>query len=109
MSKKRISIRKKVPIRRYDLTRNYKDPQYLKWRRAIRKRDGRRCQMPGCTLKRPKIQVHHILKWSSYPHLRYDINNGITLCVACHKKIRGKEDDYVRLFCAILINRLKNE
>ena len=28
----------------------------------------------------------HVKPWALYPELRYDLDNGRTLCVPCHKK-----------------------
>ena len=38
-----------------------------------------------------KLNVHHILPYSEYPQLGSDIDNLITLCVDCHKKIHKNE------------------
>ena len=83
--------------------RNRDTELYKKWGMAVRKRDGYCCQMPGCDKRGPSnLQVHHILKWSEYPHLRYEVSNGITLCWACHKSIKNNEAYYVSLFYAIV-------
>ena len=79
------------------MRRNYQDPVYKDWRRKVYKRDGRKCQMPGCNSKY-KIQAHHIKKWSEASTLRYDVNNGITLCRNCHDSINGMESHYEVLF-----------
>ena len=64
-------------------------PEYTKWRRAVIKRDGGKCQM--CGAKRT-LQVHHLERWADNPALRYNVANGITLCKRCHKSIFNKED-----------------
>lgn len=38
-----------------------------------------------------RLEAHHILNWMDYPELRYEINNGITLCHAHHPRGRAKE------------------
>lgn len=54
------------------------------WRLSIYERDNFTCQK--CGQIGGKLQAHHIKDYWSYPKLRWDINNGITLCVDCHKK-----------------------
>lgn len=81
--------------------RNYQDPLYKEWRRIIRKRDGRKCQMPKCK-RRTYLQVHHIRKWANAPYLRYDTQNGILLCRSCHSEVTGKEHLYEVLFMDIV-------
>ena len=44
------------------------------------------------------MNVHHIMKWSSASTLRYDPDNGITLCHQCHKDVTGKESHYMSFF-----------
>lgn len=81
--------------------RNFDDPTYKDWRLSVYKRDGFRCQMPGCKSKR-QIQAHHIRKWSTASALRYDIDNGITLCRQCHDSISKSEEHYEGLFIEIV-------
>jgi len=82
-------------------TRNYKSPEYTKWREDIKKRDNHQCQWPGC-LSRTHIQVHHIKTWANYPGMRFVTAHGITLCRKCHDSIKGKESDYEGFFLKIL-------
>ena len=57
--------------------------------------------MPGCKSKY-KIQAHHIKKWSGASSLRYEIDNGITLCKSCHDSINKYESHYEALFTEIV-------
>lgn len=59
--------------------------EYNDWERAILSRDIK-CQKCGYD-KKSKLVAHHILNFSSYPELRFDLNNGITFCrIKCHKE-----------------------
>lgn len=83
------------------MRRNYDDPVYAEWRKRVLSRDDYKCQMPNCSKKR-SLQVHHIKKWSSASMLRFDIDNGITLCYGCHKEVTRNEHFYERLFTDIV-------
>ena len=81
--------------------RDYNDQVYTDWRKKVYKRDKFKCQMPGCKSKR-FLQAHHIRKWSNASTLRYDIDNGITLCKRCHTEVTGCEHQYESLFMEIV-------
>lgn len=53
------------------------------WRIAVFERDNFICQCCGWD-KGKILQAHHIKNFSNHPHLRLDIDNGITLCKNCH-------------------------
>jgi 5-methylcytosine-specific restriction endonuclease McrA len=53
------------------------------WRSAVFLRDNYTCQI--CGTEGGKLQSHHIESWKTHPELRWDINNGQTLCLTCHK------------------------
>jgi hypothetical protein len=79
------------------------------WRNTVYNRDQWTCQM--CNNESKKItrlvlNVHHIKCFSEYPDLRFDTNNGITLCEICHKKTYNKEKEFEKFFNSI-INRKK--
>lgn len=63
--------------------RSYKAKQ---WRDAVKKRDEHKCVECGST---KSLHAHHIKGWQKHPELRYDIDNGLTLCVRHHQKAHG--------------------
>jgi 5-methylcytosine-specific restriction endonuclease McrA len=81
--------------------RNYECPVFKEVRLACLKRDKKKCQMPGCGLKR-RLQVHHIERWTDASSLRFELFNCITLCYQCHLSIKDKEHHYVSLFRSII-------
>lgn len=87
----------------YLMLRNFNDPQYKKWRKAVYKRDGFKCQWPGCSVAK-KLNAHHIKTWAGFPGLRFEPNNGITLCKDHHKMIQGMEESYAAVFLRIANN-----
>jgi 5-methylcytosine-specific restriction endonuclease McrA len=54
------------------------------WRTKIFKRDKYTCR--NCGQVGVRLQAHHIKGYKEYPELRYILNNGLTLCVSCHKQ-----------------------
>lgn len=56
---------------------------YRVWRRSVLERDGYKCTW--CSTN-DKLQADHIKPFSTFPELRFDINNGRTLCIDCHRK-----------------------
>lgn len=49
-----------------------------------------------------RLEAHHILSWKDYPELRYDINNGITLCHAHHPRKRDEEAELSPYFQSLV-------
>ena len=54
------------------------------WRKDVFERDDYRCM--SCGDRGVKLHADHILPFAYFPRLRFDINNGRTLCVDCHKQ-----------------------
>jgi hypothetical protein len=57
--------------------------EYLDWRITVLEKDNYTCQCCGDS-KGHNLHVHHIKNFSNNEDLRFDINNGITLCEKCH-------------------------
>lgn len=62
--------------------------EYKIWRLSVFERDEFTCQ--DCGQRGGKLNAHHILYWSDFPEYRYEVWNGVTLCVSCHRKIHFK-------------------
>jgi len=58
--------------------------EYGEWRKAVFERDDYRCY--DCGARGVKLEADHILPFSNYPRLRFDVQNGRTLCKECHHK-----------------------
>ena len=56
--------------------------EYKHWRDAIFKKDNYTCQC--CGKRGGKLNAHHIKPFAQHEDLRFDINNGITLCEGHH-------------------------
>lgn len=77
--------------RDYDRVRNI---EWATWRKAVFKRDNYTCQV--CGKKNCELHPHHLIQVRELLKKNeskiYDINNGLTLCIDCHKKVHyGKE------------------
>lgn len=62
-----------------------KSIEYKKWRTEVFKRDGYACTMCGES-KSGKLNADHIKPFAYFPELRFEIDNGRTLCIDCHKQ-----------------------
>ncbi len=80
--------------------------RYSEWRDRVKARDDNKCKIGNNDCK-GRIEVHHILGFKEYPELRYEINNGITLCHFHHPRKREEEKNLSPYFQK-LINNIKN-
>ena len=71
------------------------------WSKRVKNRDGWKCKISNHDCE-GKVVAHHILGWSSYPELRYELNNGITLCHAHHPRKRAEEKLMIPVFQGLL-------
>ncbi len=66
---------------------------YKMWRTAVYVRDNFTCQECGGRSSpghRIRFEAHHIKSFAEFPNLRLDVDNGLTLCVSCHKKLHAQ-------------------
>ena len=59
-----------------------------KWREKVYRRDNYTCQHCGDT---GHLHAHHIEEWAENKDKRFDVDNGLTLCIDCHGKVHGKD------------------
>lgn len=65
--------------------------KYKRWRKAVFERDNYTCVWCGARNqqgvgKTIALNADHIKRFADYPELRYELNNGRTLCVPCHRR-----------------------
>ena len=60
--------------------------EYQNWRRTVFERDGYRCL--DCGQLGGRLEADHIFPFAHFPRLRFDMNNGRTLCRECHKQTK---------------------
>jgi len=72
-----------------------KSIEYKQWRQGIFERDDYTCQSCG---KRGGIDLNanHKKPWSLFPELRFDLDNGETLCIPCHKLTFSYLNAYIK-------------
>src|SRR3990167_1607003 len=57
--------------------------QHKEWSKMIKKRDNYTCIL--CGKVGGKLHADHIKPFALYPTERFELNNGQTLCIECHK------------------------
>lgn len=80
--------------------------EYKVWREAVYRRDDFTCLK--CRNRGGRLHPHHILNFASNPELRFEVSNGGTLCVECHKlfhKLFGKKRNTKEQFQQFIENR----
>ena len=78
---------------KYYRNREMGQSEYINWRRLVFQRDGFTCQY--CGEIGGDLNAHHKKRWKDYPELRYEVDNGITLCKFCHIELHKKIQRWV--------------
>jgi hypothetical protein len=77
-----------------------KNIDWKNWRKSVFERDCYTCCSCGNRSKKDnpvELHPHHIKHYKTHENLRFNINNGLTLCVSCHKSVHSKiikNDEY---------------
>lgn len=71
-----------------------RDRDDAKWSKAVRERDGYSCRR--CRRWDPAVQAHHIHSKKQRPDLRHELDNGVSLCPACHRHVHLNPDESKR-------------
>jgi hypothetical protein len=91
-------IKDRTTLKRYsEVSRERGSPAHHYWSKMVKERDLNRCKINNADCD-GRIESHHILSWKEHPELRYDVNNGITLCHFHHPKVREEEKRLIQTF-----------
>lgn len=89
----------KIPKIRKRVSEHKRSCKRAQWGLDVKTRDSFKCQNCG---SEKDLQAHHIVKWKSDENLRFDLDNGITLCRSCHSRTeRLLETEMGLLGCSI--------
>ena len=69
--------------------------EYRLWRVRVIRRD-KVCQICG---ERKMRHAHHVNHASYFPNMRFDIQNGVCLCVKCHSQYHNNFHRNTRVKC----------
>lgn len=70
-------------------SKNRNTAQYRLFRKGVLARDKGVCQLCGAVEK--TMHVHHIKAYKDYPKERTNVDNGITLCPKCHRRVHREK------------------
>lgn len=93
-----------------NIENEYKLKKYEKrglWRYCILKQHNCVCRLCNTTFPIEQLEAHHILPVRLFPHLLYDLNNGVPLCLKCHPKTYRKELVFVSLLTPYLKSQIQ--
>jgi len=79
--------------------------KYIDWVKRVKKRDNWKCRMENKDCH-GRLEAHHILNWIDFSELRYDMNNGITLCQFHHPRKKIKVEKMILFFQQLIKNTI---
>ena len=68
------------------------------WAELVKERDGWKCVKCSET---GHLHAHHVVSWSRDKAKRFDVSNGLTLCIPCHQKEHSHE------FAGFMLGKVK--
>lgn len=68
-----------------------------KWSLMVRARDGKVCQLCMDKFATRDLEAHHVKLKSLNPSLAYHLDNGVSLCVACHDIVHSCRHNETRM------------
>ena len=69
--------------------------KYREWRDNVFKRDDWTCKM--CGKRGGDLEANHIKRFADFKELRFNLKNGVTLCRGCHRRVTGREMEWLPL------------
>lgn len=84
-----------------ELTRLRRSAKYSTWRSEVMERDKYTCQ--HCGASGVYLEVHHMKSFAKHPELRFEIDNGLTVCIPCHGIIDKKRKQFLKKELEVLI------
>lgn len=81
--------------------------EHREWIRDVYRKDNYTCRV--CGYRGGTLHAHHLFNWSKHESKRFDINNGITLCVKCHKQFHrqyGVKENHPDQMIAFILERI---
>lgn len=94
MGCKRTAPRKPIPRVSKSPRRRKELREDTAWAHAVIERAGNRCEKCG----RIGTQAHHIVRRGN-PTLRHHGDNGVALCVECHRRAHAKPGEFREWLC----------
>jgi hypothetical protein len=101
-------IKDRTKLQRYnDEIKDRLSSSYRFWRESVYKRDNYKCRIADNNCG-GRIEAHHILSYKEFIELRYQINNGITLCHAHHPRKIAEEKRLIPTFTELVSMSVSN-